>query len=173
MVIFDQHGIVKTETVIDASATDNGISFQRAQTWRRLARIGDLRACTRNQVDERARCGRNTGEMREEIERGSLAGQNRTRWSVECRDPLARLNPIGVTTVDADLYASIEDRKCAQRDAEPGKDSAFPCDDRPTCGALRPNDCFAREIAGAADVFEQRSPNDRFGNQLKRRCEVA
>ena len=48
MVVLDQHGVVEAEAVIDAAAATDGVFLQRAETGKRLPRVGDPRLRMRN-----------------------------------------------------------------------------------------------------------------------------
>ena len=57
MIVFDQHGVVETEAVIAPAAARDGVSLERAQTGRRLARVRDARARA-GDADRRAAASR-------------------------------------------------------------------------------------------------------------------
>src|SRR5262245_48519231 len=77
MVVLDQHGIVETEAVVEATAAAHCVFLERAQARRGLARAADARARAFDAADEFVRCGRHAGEMTEEIERDAFGRQHR------------------------------------------------------------------------------------------------
>ena len=90
--------------IASASARD-GVSLQRAQTGRRLARVGDARARSGNQIDEGTGRGCDSAQPAEQIQRGSLAGENRSRACRDFRPRPRRLRRVRLRPTRADVFA--------------------------------------------------------------------
>src|SRR5437667_10536741 len=89
MVFLEQYGIVQPAPVICPVAHPDGVFFQQAKPRRGFARVADTRICPRQPFDELVSQRRYTAQVREEIQRGSFAGQDRARGSVQMEKVVA------------------------------------------------------------------------------------
>ena len=98
MVVLDQHRIVEAEAVIGAAAQPHRLLFEDAQPGGRLAGTDDFRLVTGDRVNQRAGCGGDAGEPRNQVQRGALGRQYRPR---PAGDPGHRLASLDAAAVGA------------------------------------------------------------------------
>src|SRR5262245_2838526 len=77
VIVLHQHGVIEAETVVDAASGPDGIFLQRTESRRRLARTGDARARAFDRLDVGCGQGGYAAQPSEEVERGSLGGEDR------------------------------------------------------------------------------------------------
>ena len=122
-----------------------------------------------DRVDERARRGRDAGEAAEQIERRALAGEHRARaardFGDDCR-PLRRASPSSRRRWRSRRRGRAGEKRAAA--ASHSGDDAGVCARRSRVApAVRADDRVGREIAAAAEVFEQRRANERLGERAQ------
>src|SRR5947209_573631 len=78
VVFLEKNGVIKSEAMIAAPARLDRVFFERAQSRRRLARVANASSRAYELLHE-ASCERgDPAEMRQKIQRGTLAGENRS-----------------------------------------------------------------------------------------------
>src|SRR5581483_1996990 len=77
VVLLDEDAVVETGAVVRAAAAADGVLLERAEPRRRLPRVEDLRAGAVGQLDEAACERRDPAEPAEQVERDTLAAEDR------------------------------------------------------------------------------------------------
>ncbi len=76
VVVFNQHGVIQPETVVETAAATNRVFFERAQARRRLAGTADARTRAGDTAHELVRRGRHPREASQQIERGAFGAKH-------------------------------------------------------------------------------------------------
>ena len=86
VVLLHEDRVVQAEAVVHTSAAADRIAFERAQPGCRLARVEDRGAGSLDEIDV-PRCERcDPAEAAEDVERGSLAGEDRACGALDRGD---------------------------------------------------------------------------------------
>ena len=161
MVLLDQDGVVQTGAMIGAAAGRDGGLLERAQPGCRLACVENPRACPFDRLDALGGQRGDAGQPLEEVERGSLSGQDRPRGSLDPHHG-ATLTPPAFLSKTLDRQARVKLVKRVGREIDPEHDSGGLLRDHgPGPGALR-HRRRSRDVP-VADVLGQ-CPIDYFAD---------
>ena len=139
--------------MVHAAADADRKLFERAQAGRCLARVQDRRAGAGDGVDVGARECRDAGEAREQVQRGSLAREQRARVAGEARDLRQRL--VAIVNDELELDVRVELAKHRFCDFETGDDPAFLQEQRGIEPRVLRHDCEARQVPVAHVLGEE------------------
>ena len=81
VVFLDQDGIIQTQAMIAAATALDGEFLGQAQAGKGLSRIDDLGARSRNEIRILAGLGCNASKKLQEVQCGSLTGEQRPCWA--------------------------------------------------------------------------------------------
>src|SRR5258708_2137202 len=101
--------------MVAAAAGSNGILFERAQRWRRLARVenGDAGA---GRVNEAPGDGCYPGQALKKVERRTLGGEHRHGGAAHFGEDGTRLAAIAVVVLQGNVHTGIELAECFRGD---------------------------------------------------------
>src|SRR5262245_21399270 len=96
MIVLDQDGVEEPGAVVATTAAPHGILLEKAQPWRRLARIDNI--CTRalERIDIAARERRDAAHAAEEVQGDALSAEDCPRAAGYSRRDLSRPDPLAV-----------------------------------------------------------------------------
>ena len=162
VVVLDQHRVVQAEAVIGAAAQPHRLLFEDAQAGGRLAGADDFRLVTGDRIDQRPRRGRNPGQAADQVQRGPLAGEHGARVARDAGDRLTALDAGAVPAQPLDAQARIEQLEGEQPGFETGEHAGLTRRDHRVDARVGGHDRIAGDVAGAAEIFEQRGADDRL-----------
>src|SRR5439155_13780152 len=108
VIALNENTIIQSVTMVHPAAEQDGVFFQHAQTWHRLACIGDSRVCSFDRLNELSRDGRNAGKMLKQVQRNAFAGEQYISKTARARDDFARFDLFAVRCKCFELLLWIE-----------------------------------------------------------------
>ena len=129
VVFLDQHGIVETDTVIGAAATQHGVLLGQAQTRNGLASIQDAHARALYFLDIAFddRCC--AGQRLQKVERGTFGCQQGTRTAADLAQSAVGRDRVAVLPEPVDSGFGIDLAKDLVKPGRATEDAILACDD--------------------------------------------
>jgi len=169
VVVLDQHGIIQPEAMIAAAAGAHRVFLQRAQPRRRLAGTDDLRLGAVHCANERSRRGRDAAEMTEKVQCRPLAGQQAARGTFDGGDDVTRRDHAAVGPFGGKDRRRRNELEDAARDVEASHHARLSGAQHQRRRLAGRSDRVRRDVAGAAEVFEQGGSHDRLIHDRQQR----
>ena len=148
-----------------AAPAAHGVLLQRPQTRRRLARVEDLRAGALDRVDEAASQRCDSGQAPEEVERGALSGEYRSRTAGEARELRGLLETISLVRGRRDGDVRVERPKDGFDSRQAAHDARLLEQQPGGTRRVRGDRGLGRHVA-ASDVLGERGERDALEIEL-------
>ncbi len=170
VVVLDQHGVIQAEPVVRSAADPHRVFLREPQPRHGLAGAAHLRPGAGDGVGDAARAGRDAAEVAEEVQRRPLrrqdaAGGAADRWRSRrrvrggCR-PAAPPRP---------LIAGSISRNAAAAKSSPATTPACRATSAVRVVASGRDDGVGGEVAGAAEILQQRGAHRRLDHDHRQR----
>lgn len=127
MVVLDEDGIIKRETVIHAAAGAHGVFFQRPEAGRRLAGAGDRGLGAGDSRGDFCGNGGDAGQVAEKIQRRALRRQKPAGRAFDRRDDIAGHHGRSILNVPCHYDRRVHKLEGKLRRIETGDDARFAC----------------------------------------------
>ena len=174
VVVFDQDGVVQSETVVGSPTAAHGVLFEGAQAGCGLAGADDLRAMRRDDGDEVAGGGGDAAEAAEEVESGALGGEEDARRASHGGEEGTGLGVFSVTAVRHGLHGRVERAEGGEGDLQAGDTAGVTDGDVRFALQIRRQTGIAGQVSGAAEVFFERAADDGLVEEwIERRGQIA
>ena len=155
MIVLDQHGVVEAEPMIAAAADADRVFLDRAQTRRGLARADDLRLGVADRRDHGRRRRRDSAQTAQEIQRDPLRRQNAARRAGDGGDHVAGRERRAIVAFDRISIAGSISWKASRARSSPATTPGWRATRTCRGAVVGRHDRVGRQIAGAAEIFEQ------------------
>ena len=156
VIFFEQDRVVKADAMICAASHLDRIFFEQAQPRSCFTRVAYARVCPRKSLYKFMRQRGDAAQMREKIQRGSLACQNRAAASVQMQKIAAFGNGLRVMDAKFNLHFRIERAKDAFRQRQSRANDVLSRHDVRTA-PCRSGNCRQYGRVARADILRKRS----------------
>ncbi len=119
--------------------------------------------------DDAAGGGGDAAEVAEEVERRALAGQQPARRPLQRRDDVARRDRAAVAALDVEPDRGLDQAEGEARQVEPGDDAGLARAHSHPRALAGGHDRVRGEVAGAAEVLQQRRADERLQQHVGQR----
>ena len=165
MIVLDERRIVEAEAMVDPAARPHRVFLERTQERRRLARAHDARLGMRDRRDEpRGRAG-DAAEPAHEIERHALGRQHASRGPLDRRHLCAARDARAVGDDRGEADRRVHEAKGERGCVEAGDDACLSRRHHGLGDAIGGRDGVGGDVAGAAEVLDERLADDRLDEQ--------
>ncbi len=150
VVVLDEHGVEEPDAMAEAAAAADRVLLQAAEAGGGLAGVQEASAGVGDAIGKCACAGGDSGEAGEEVEQGSLYGEDLPRGPVDERDGLLRRKRVTVGGADAQRAVrgkAVQDRGQA---ADSGEHARLAGDDLGSGGRRFRDAGAGRDVTGNA-----------------------
>ena len=162
VVVLDQHRVIEPEAVIEAAAAAHGVFLQRPQPGRGLARADDARLGMGDAPHEFGRAGGDAGEVAEEIQRGTLCGQDGAGVAGNRHQAGPGLDRHAVAAVRLDLDLGRQPAECHLHQRQAGDHTRLARNDGGAAPRVLRHRRGRSDITGASKVLFERARHRGF-----------
>ena len=157
--------------MVRAAAGADGVFLDRAQAGKRLADVDDARLRATHGLDDLGRGRGDAAHVADEVERDALGREQAARGTLERRDHVARRDMGTVPSDDRGGDRGVDEAEGHEREVEAGDDAGLAHGERDLGAHVARYDRVRGEVAGAAEILEQRCADDRLDEDGGKRGE--
>jgi hypothetical protein len=145
--------------VVGAAAEANGVFLHRPQARQGLARAGDAGMGVGDLGGETRRVGRDARKMHQEVQGDPLGRQDGARRAFDADERVAGFYPIAVRDLRLEDDRAIDKPEGGARQFDAGDHTVLAAVERRPHRLFRSDGCVGRDVAGAAEILDQRRPH--------------
>jgi hypothetical protein len=117
-------------------------------------------------------CRCDAAEVAKEVQRGALGGQHAARRAADGGDQVAQSYRTAVGPLDLHLDCRIDQSEGEDGKIQAGDDSGLAGDEQRRGPRIRRHDRIRRDVAGAAEIFQQGRADERLDHDRRQRGRV-